>query len=67
MGREGGRSEWILVQDPSETFLHRRFRFGDMQQSAKDRTWPEGIIFRNLQTKQTMIFQQGRLTPETKN
>ena len=63
MGRDGGRSDWIVTHDPSGTFLHRRFRLGDMQRSAKDHIWPEGIIFRNLQTEQVIIFQHGRLTP----
>jgi len=63
MGREGSHCDWLVTHDPTETFLHRRFRAGDLQRSAKDHTWPEGIIFRNLQTKPVMIFQQGRLTP----
>jgi hypothetical protein len=53
--------DWLVTHDPSDTFTNRFFRLSDVRQSAQDCAWPEGIVFRNLRTKQVMIFQQGQL------
>jgi hypothetical protein len=67
MGRDGGRCDWVVIHDPSNTFTQRNFRLCDLRQSAKDSAWPEGIAFRNIRTQQAMVFRRGQLTPTTLN
>lgn len=53
--------DWLVATDPTDTFTHRLFRSYDLQQSAQDCTWPEGIRFANRVTGEQLVFHRGQL------
>jgi hypothetical protein len=65
---EIGNWVWECVADPTRDalhpngdFLHRRFRQLDLNCSAAERTWPEGITFQHVKTGARVHYRAGRL------
>jgi hypothetical protein len=58
---------WLVVSDPTHSraipgdFYQRLFRRTDLDHSAHDRTWPDGIRFRHLPSGRELVYQSGKL------
>jgi hypothetical protein len=55
---------WLVIEDPSGDFIGRRFQTVDLQCSAENFTWPNGIRFMNTKTEQIKTYQNGILIDE---
>lgn len=55
---------WLVIEDPSGDFLGRQFQTVDLQFSAENFTWPNGIRFMNVKTEQIKKYQNGVLLDE---
>jgi hypothetical protein len=55
--------DWLVVNDPSDTFSQRLFHWRDLMVSTQQRVWPEGIVFRNRVTGEQHRYSAGALIP----
>jgi hypothetical protein len=55
--------DWFVVLDPSDTFTWRLFHWRDLETSAQQQVWPEGIVFRNQVTGEQRRYAGGQLLP----
>ena len=55
--------DWFVVIDPSDTFTQRLFHWRDVETSAQQQVWPEGIVFRNQVTGEQRRYAGGQLIP----
>lgn len=61
---------WLVVCDPTHSratpgdFYRRLFRRTDLERSARDCTWPEGIRFRHLPSGRELVYRAGKLQRE---
>ena len=55
--------DWLVVNDPSDTFSQRLFRWRDLMASTQQRVWPEGIVFWNRVTGEQQRYSAGVLRP----
>lgn len=55
---------WLVIEDPSGDFIGRRFQTADLQFSAENFTWPDGIRFMNIKTEQIKMYRNGVLLDE---
>ena len=53
--------DWFVVLDPSDTFTQRLFHWRDLETSAQQQVWPEGIVFRNQVTGEHRRYADGQL------
>ncbi len=53
--------DWFVVLDPSDTFTQRLFHWRDLETSAQQQVWPEGIVFRNQVTGEQRRYADGHL------
>jgi hypothetical protein len=64
---------WLVVRDPTHSratpgdFYRRLFRRTDLERSAQDRTWPEGICFRHLPSGRELVYRSGKLQQVKQN
>jgi hypothetical protein len=57
--------DWIVIADPTDTFTQRLFYRSDLRVSARHKTWPDGIVFKNLVTGEQRQYAQGELLTVT--
>ena len=55
--------DWFVLMDPSDTFTQRLFHWRDLETSARQQVWPEGIVFRNQVTGEQRRYAGGQLLP----
>jgi hypothetical protein len=55
---------WLVIEDPSGDFIGRQFQTVDLQSSAENFTWPNGIRFMNIKTEQIKMYRNGVLLDE---
>ncbi len=53
--------DWFVVLDPTDTFTQRLFHWRDLETSAQQQVWPEGIVFRNQVTGEQRRYASGQL------
>ncbi|MDX9993493.1 MAG: hypothetical protein RBS68_15735 [Anaerolineales bacterium] len=55
---------WLVIEDPSKDFVGRQFQPIDLQLSAENFTWPNGIKFKNTKTGEIKTYRDGVLLDE---
>ena len=57
--------KWIVIDAPDTRWMHRLFRWIDIQVSTESQDWPNGIVFQHTKNGQTLVYWQGQLRPTT--
>ena len=55
---------WLVIEDPSGDFTGNLFQTTDLQCSASESTWPDGIRFMNIRTEAIKAYRNGVLLDE---